>query len=204
MKAIVWAPTLKTFRRANRKVIHMFVSSKQAIRILVCLISLFCYRPGMLAEDSGSAKAPDSGSTLRATHILGFPGVSKNASGNLSIQDHALRFQKARGSLAQISIGSIQGLTLGEEDKQVGGVPMMLAKAAAPYESGRVISLFSHKTYDTVTLEYLDSDGAFHGTIFQMNKGQGQVLKSELVAEGVQVTGSEDEAPVRSTLGDQK
>jgi hypothetical protein len=153
----------------------------------------------MLAEDSGAAKTPDSGSMLRVRHILGFPGVSRNATGDISIQDHALRFQKPHGSLVQISVGSIQSLTLGEQDKQVGGVPMMLAKAAAPYEGGRVISLFSHKKYDTVTLEYLDGNGALHGAIFQLNKGQGQVLKSELVAERAHVTRPEDETTVRST-----
>jgi hypothetical protein len=104
-----------------------------------------------------------------------------------------LRFQKPHSSLAQISLHSIQGLALGEEDKQVGGVPMMLAKAAAPYQSGTVISLFSHKKYDTVTLEYLDSNEAFHGVIFQLNRGKGQILKSELEAEGAHVGWPEDE-----------
>ena len=179
--------------------IHMFVSSKQTSRILACLILLFCYRSGMLAEDSGAANTPASRATLRATHILGFPGVSRNASGDLSVQDHALRFQKPHGSLAQISVGFIQSLTLGEEDKQVGGVPMTLAKAATPYGGGRVIGLVAHKKCDTVTLEYLDPNGAFHGAIFQLNKGQGQVLKSELEAEGAHVTRPEDENTVRST-----
>lgn len=138
----------------------MFVLSKQISRIFACLILLFCYRLGVLAENSRAAKTPASGSTVRVRHILGLPDVSRNATGNLSIQDHALRFQKPHGSLAQISVGFIQCVTLGQEDKQVGGVPLMLAKAAAPYQSGSVISLFSHKKYDTVTVEYLDANGA--------------------------------------------
>jgi hypothetical protein len=177
----------------------MFVSHKQANRIFAGLILLFCYRSDMLAEDSGAAKTPASRSSLRVTHILGFPGVSRNAGGDLSIQDHALRFQKPHGSVAQISVGSIQCVTLGQEDKQVGGAPMMLAKVVAPYESGRVISLFSHKKYDTVTLEYLDANGAFHGAIFQLNKGQGRVLESELAAEGAQITLPGHETTARST-----
>lgn len=153
----------------------------------------------MLAEDSGAANAPGSGSTLRATHILGFPDVSRNATGDLSIQDHALRFQKPHGPPAQISVGSIQSLTLGAEDKQVGGMPMTVAKVAAPYGSGRVIGLLAHKKYDTVTLEYLDPNGAFHGAIFQLNKGQGEVLQSGLEAEGAHITRPEDETTVRRT-----
>ena len=122
------------------------------------------------------------------THILGFEGIPDNASGELSIQGNALRFQKSKSSSAQIPVGSIQNLTLGEQDKQVGGTPMTLAKAAAPYGGGRVVSLFSHKKYDTATLEYVDSEGGFHGAIFQLNKGQGQVLRSELEAAGAHIT----------------
>jgi len=98
-----------------------------------------------------------------------------------------------------VPIGSIQELSLGEQDKQVGGVPMTLAKAAAPYGGGRAISLFSHKKYDTVTLGYLDSNGGFHGAIFQLNNGQGEVLKSELEAAGAHITRPEDEKTKRST-----
>ena len=62
----------------------------------------------------------------------------------------------------------------------MGGTPMALTQAAAPYGGGRIIALMSHKKYDTVTLEYRDSDGGFHGAIFQLEKGQGQALRSEL------------------------
>jgi hypothetical protein len=62
---------------------------------------------------------------------------------------------------------------------------MTLGKAAAPYGGGRVVSLFAHKKYETLTLEYVDSDGGVHGVIFQLSKGQGEMLKDELVARGV-------------------
>jgi len=54
---------------------------------------------------------------------------------------------------------------------------MMLGKAAVPFEGGRVVSLFSHKKYDSLTVEYLDSNGGFHGAIFRLSKGQGQTFK---------------------------
>jgi hypothetical protein len=78
-------------------------------------------------------------------------------------------------------------------------MPMTVAKVAAPYGSGRVIGLLAHKKYDTVTLEYLDPNGAFHGAIFQLNKGQGEVLQSGLEAEGAHITRPEDETTVRRT-----
>ena len=60
--------------------------------------------------------------------------------------------------------------------------------AATPYGGGRVIALLAHKKYEIVTVKYRDSDGGFHGAIFQLNKGEAQVLKRELEVGGAQVT----------------
>ena len=174
------------------KVICRIVMSKEIGRILTCLILLVCYQEALTAQDAAAPGTQRSGSTLHLKHILGFEDMSRNANGNLSIQGGYLRFQKTENSSAQIPISSIQDLTLGEQDKQVGGVPMMLMKTAAPYEGGQVISLFSHKKYDTITLEYVDPDGGLHGAIFQLNKGEGQVLRSELDAAGAHITRVED------------
>ena len=76
---------------------------------------------------------------------------------------------------------------------------MTLGKAATPFGGGRVISLFSHKRYDTLTVEYLNLNGGLHGAIFQLNKGQGEVIKNELVAKGVHVTEVEVQPKKQST-----
>src|SRR3954452_4991912 len=128
--------------------IHRIVPPKHIGRILTCLILLVSYRTGLMAEDHSAAGTPTSSSTLHVTHILGFEGIANNANGDLSIQGDALRFQKSNGSSAQISIGSIQDVFLGEQDKQVGGAPMALGKAATPFGGGRVMSLFAHKKYE--------------------------------------------------------
>jgi hypothetical protein len=179
--------------------IHTLVRSKQIGRILACLTLPACFSAGLLAQDDGGAKAPASSSTRRVTHILGFEGTSNNANGELSIQGDALRFEKSAGSGAQITIGSILDVSLGEQDKQVGGAPMAVGRAAAPFGGGRVIGLFAHKKYDTVTIQYLDSNGGFHGAIFQLNKGQGEVLKNELVSAGAHVDNPEDPATKKGT-----
>ncbi len=67
---------------------------------------------------------------------------------------------------------------------------MTLGKAAAPYGGGRVVSLFAHKKYDTLTLEYVDNQGGFHGALFQLNKGQGEILRNALIAKGARVADS--------------
>ena len=89
------------------------------------------------------------GPPMKVTHVLGLEGVPNNAGGNLSIHEHYLQFRKSEGPAAQISIPSIIDMSLGQQDKQVGGTPMTVGKVAAPFGGGRVVSLFSHKKYDT-------------------------------------------------------
>jgi hypothetical protein len=180
--------------------IFKIVPSKQIGQILACLILLGCYHTDLLtAQAQDATDTPASCSPVHATHVLGFEAVSNNADGELSIQGDTLRFQNSAGSQAQILISSIQDLSLGEENKQMGGVPMALTRTAAPYGGGRVIGLFSHKKYDTVTLEYLDPNGGVHGAIFRLNNGQGQVLRNELEAKCAHFARLENETKKSST-----
>jgi hypothetical protein len=155
--------------------------------LTLCAACLMAQTPG------GVASAP--GSPVRVTHVLGFESIPNNANGELSIQQHTLQFKKSDGTTAQVNVDSIQALSLGVEDKQVGGTAAALGRAATPYGGGRLISLFSHKKYDTLTVEYLDPNGGFHGAVFQLTKGQGQVLKDGLVAEGAHVTNLQPTQP---------
>lgn len=50
-----------------------------------------------------------------------------------------------------------------------------------------MISLFSHKKYDSLTIEYLDSTSGFHGAIFRLAKGQGEILKTALIEHGAHI-----------------
>ena len=76
---------------------------------------------------------------------------------------------------------------------------MKLGKAAAPFGGGRVVSLFAHKKYDTLTLEYVDNDGGVHGAIFQLAKGQGELVRDSLKARGVSPGSGEDQPTKQST-----
>jgi hypothetical protein len=136
----------------------------------------------------------EDGSLIRVTHVLGLEGVSNNAVGNFSVQENALQFHRGEEVAAQISATSIVNVSLGEQDKQVGGIPMTLGKAATPFGGGRVVSLFSHKKYDTLTVEYLDTNGGMHGAIFQLEKGKAQVIRDALVADGAHVAQAENHA----------
>src|SRR5277367_6072296 len=167
------------------------VSSKQIGRTPLCLIFLLSH--SVLAQDNTAAATGAPDTTLRAIHILGFEQIPSNAEGQISIQEKALRFQKKDGSAAEVALGSIQGVVLGEQDKQVGGTPMTLGKVAAPFGGGRVISLFAHKKYDVLTIEYVDSNGGLHGAIFQLQKGEADNVRNALVSSGAHVSASEAE-----------
>jgi len=164
-----------------------------SLALLVLLVWLLASAKGQ-SQSEKSVASP----SIHVTHILGFENVRRNVSGKLSIHGDDLSFQGDKTPTAQVSISSIQNISLGEQDKQVGGVPMMMGKAALPYGGGRVVSLFSHKKYDSVTIEYLDSNGGFHGAIFRLAKGQGEAFKNALIARGAQISRSEDQAPVQN------
>lgn len=146
---------------------------------------LFCSSLGASAQSTAppvNASAPFS---IRATHLLGFENINSNCNGTLSIQGDALQFQQSGKLGAEVKVTSIQAVFLGAESKQVGGVPMTLGKAAVPFGGGRVVSLLAHKGYETLTLEYVDSNGGFHGAIFQLSKGQGELVANSLRARGI-------------------
>jgi len=116
----------------------------------------------------------------------------------LSVQDDSLQFQQNGKPAAQVKIGSVRDVFLGGESKQVGGLPMTLGKAAAPFGGGRVVSLFAHKKYDSLSLEYVDADGGIHGAIFQLTKGQGELVKNELIAQGATLSSHQDQSTKES------
>jgi len=153
----------------------------------------------MLAQNPSGPTSSAGVSEVRVTHILGLEGAKDNSKGELSVKDNAVQFQKNGSPAVQVSISSIQDVLLGEQSKQLGGTAATLGKAGTPFGGGRVISLFAHKKYDILTLEYVDGNGGFHGAIFQLDTGHGQTLKNELVANGAHVTVAEDQTAKQNT-----
>ena len=172
---------------------HTLVAPLLVGRGLACLTLLVC--SSMIAMSQTASEKADSiaGSALHVTHILGFADVRHNANGELRIEGDLMQFRRNGSQTVQVSITSIQNIFVGEEDQQVGGVPMMLGKTAVPFGGGRVVSLFSHKKYDSLTVEYLDSSGGFHGAIFRLGKGRGETFKKGLLANGALIAPQQDQ-----------
>ena len=166
---------------------------------LVCLTFLLSLCTGSRGQAQSKVQSPVTGSTIHVTHVLGFEGARHNTTGDLKIQDDRLQFQRDKSPTSQVTISSIQDIFVEDEDKQVGGTAMMLGKTAVPFGGGRVVSLFAHKKFDYLTVEYLDNSGGFHGAIFQLAKGEGQTFKKDLVANGAHITSPDDRATTQST-----
>lgn len=183
---------------------YQIVLSKMTGRTLRCLLPVVCCTVSLMSQEGDQAKTLVSSSVVHARAILGFEGISNNTNGELSIQGDNLVFKPAEGPITRITIGSIQAAFLSQEDKEAGGTPLALARAATPFGGGRVIGLFAHKKYDFLTLEYAESNGSFHGAICQLNKGEGQALGSQLEAKGAHVSGLKDDAPRLETKNEAK
>jgi hypothetical protein len=153
-----------------------------------------------MGQNQSEPQSPVPGSAIHVTEVLGFESAKHNVTGELKIQSGVVQFQRDGSTAAQVNISSIQDIFVEDEDKQVGGMAMTLGKTAAPYGGGRVVSLFAHKKYDFLTVEYLDNSGGFHGAIFQLEKGQGETFKKALVANGAHITPPVERTPTQSTL----
>ncbi len=158
-----------------------------------------CFGNGALAQSTAPTAKANPQFSIRATHLLGLPNTKSNCNGTLSTQDNVLRFQQNGKPVAEIDIASVRHVFLGEEEVQVGGVPMKIGKTAAPFGGGRVVSLFAHKKYDTLTLEYVDSNAGLHGAIFQLEKGQAELVRNELVAQGIPSSSGQDQLTKQGT-----
>jgi len=175
------------------------VTSLQIGRGLACLTFLLSLCAGSIGQPQNESQSPAPEPAIHVTHVLGLEGARHNATGELRIHSHAMQFQRDGSPTVQVNISSIQDIVVEDEDKQVGGTAMTVVKTAAPYGGGRVVSLFAHKKYDFLTVEYLDNNSGFHGAIFQLDKGQGQTFKKDLVASGAHVPSLDDRTTTQST-----
>lgn len=119
-------------------------------------------------------------------HIIGLSDIKSNQSGSLSVQDRALLFD-AGNTLAQIAIPSIDDIYLGTEVTQAGGKTARVVKTAAiaaPYESGKVLTLLLRTKVDILTVVYHDDSGGLHSAILAVPKGQAAGVRMQLIAAG--------------------
>lgn len=134
-----------------------------------------------------------------ATHVMGFEEAKRNAKGKLTIVEGKLKFDKSA-----IDISSISDVFTGSESRQVGGTPLTLVKLAAPFGTGRALSLFAHQQVDNITIEYTDSNGGLHDAIFLMPKGNAEHFKKDLITQGAHASTPALEERAKTEAGKEK
>jgi hypothetical protein len=119
--------------------------------------------------------------------VIGLEKIKPGTTGTLTSLPTGLEFSAGRIK-TDITTSSIQDVFTGQESRQdVSGMGGTLVEAAIPYGGGRFVSLFSHKV-DVLTVEYVDSNGGFHGAIFVLSAGKATPFKNQLVAQGAKAS----------------
>ena len=148
---------------------------------------------GMLLMAIAATAAPqqaqqEAPKAVKAVQLTGLPKVKENAKGMLSVENGNLHFVHGK-TPSDVSAGSIQDVVTGNDSQKAVGKTIGTLSMAAPYGGGRFLSLFRSKI-DTLTVEYRDADGAFHGVIFTTPVGTAEGIKKELIAQGAHASSS--------------
>lgn len=162
----------------------------RTVRVLLAGSMIVCAPLVLWAQ----TKAPATG--FKVTQITGLSGVKNKTSGRLLVDGSNLHFSHEQMKV-DLPTNSMEDVITGNDSQRIiHGAPGLLL-LAAPYGSGRFLSLFRTKL-DTLTIKYRDTDGGLHGAIFTMPAGQAELLKKDLLANGAH-TSAVPEDPANKT-----
>ena len=147
--------------------------------LLIALILLWC--------DSLIPRSHAQQTLTSAVQVIGIVGVKEKTKGTLSLVNSALRFSHAKGN-TDVTAASIEDVVTGADSQRViGGTLGTVTQIAAPFGSGRILSLF-RTNLDTLTIKYRDANGGLHGIIFTVPLGKAEMIKQELIAHGAKTS----------------
>ena len=143
----------------------------------------------LAAAIAATAASPQQiSNAVKVVQLTGLPGMKENAKGILSVENGNLHFAHGK-AISDVSASLIQDVVTGSDSQEAVGKTVGIISMAAPYGGGRFLSLFRNKI-DTLTVEYRDANGAFHGAIFTMPVGTAEEIKKELIAQGAHTLSS--------------
>jgi hypothetical protein len=154
-----------------------------ASALIVLIIAGGSTLPAQSLAGSGTTGAT---APLVVRHIIGLENISSQKSGTLSVQNGAMQFSGGK-LVAKVPATSIDAIFVGTETTQAGGPVARVVKTAsmaAPYESGKVLTLLMRTKVDILTISYRDTGGALHAAIFALPIGQGNDMRTKLVTAG--------------------
>jgi hypothetical protein len=137
---------------------------------------------------AAAALAEQADQSPKVRHVIGLDNIKHNASGHSKIQDGTLHFDPDKDDSkvrdAKVPVSSISDIFVGNETTQAGGTPARVVKLAAPFGSGRALTLLLRTKVDILTVVFRGAGGDLHGAIFALPKGQAEPMRAQLVAAG--------------------
>jgi hypothetical protein len=158
---------------------------------VLAIATLSALAPQTLSAAAASADAP-----ISVRCVIGLQNVKSQSGGKLSVQSDALLFDSHK-SQAKVAISAIDDILLGSETTQSGGTAgkvFKVAAMAAPYESGRFLSVLMWTKVDILTVLYRDEKGGVHSAVFEVPQGQAAGIRTQLIAAGAHATDPVEQA----------
>ena len=134
---------------------------------------------------------------LNARLVIGLDNVKHNAGGFLTTANGVMVF-KTKKAETKVPASSISDIFVGTETTQSGGTPARLVKLAAPFGSGRALTLLLRTKVDILTVVFKGPGGELHAAIFAIPKGQAEAMRAQLVAAGAHTAAPATELKERS------
>ena len=121
--------------------------------------------------DAPSA-SPGGWSSAHATHVLGLPDTKAGEIGTLAITPQRIVFTakslSASTATTDIDLPSIRAVSAGNERVELWGMKGRLLRMAIPDGGGVALAMVMHHRRDMLTVEFVDSHGAYHGAVFYL------------------------------------
>jgi hypothetical protein len=162
---------------------------------LIVLLSILMGAGAAFAQAPAAAPPPPN-----VRHVIGLETIKRDASGHLTIQNGVMQFS-AKKAEATVPAGSIEDIFVGTETGQSGGKAGRVVKTAAmaaPFGSGKVLTLLMRTKFDILTVVYRGADGGVHGVILALPKGLADSTRTQLVAAGAHSSAPQTELKDRT------
>ena len=148
--------------------------------------TLIALAAAALVRAQPSGQPMPTAADLKARHVIGLDTIKQDATGKLTVQDGALRFNTGQAE-SKVPIASIDDIFVGTETTQSGGKTgrnVKIVAIAAPYYSGKLLTLFMRTKVDVLTVAFHDSNGALHAAILELPIGQAAPMRTRLIQAG--------------------
>jgi hypothetical protein len=152
----------------------------------------------LMGVGAALAQQPDQPPNVR--HVIGLDKIKRNANGHLTIQNGVMQFT-AKKTEARVPASSIEDIFVGSETTQGGGTAGRVVKTAAmaaPFGSGKALTLLMRTKVDILTVVYRGADGGVHGVILALPKGLAETTRTQLVAAGAHTSAPQPELKDRT------